>query len=81
MAKLTILDINKLKYFNRQTLIALLNSYQLHKKRVALERIKFGKNKIGGTQKDTRFFIKTLLKADLEATKELGFSLTENQNE
>ena len=72
--KVTFFNISKLKYFSTGTLKKLLNSDDFINKRVTMD-----KDMVGGTQKDTRLFIKELIKQDKEATKELGISITKDQ--
>ena len=73
--KVTFFDVSKLKYFSNDTIKKLLNSSDFINKRVAMD-----KGMVGGTQKDTRIFIKELIKQDKEATKELDVSVTKDQN-
>jgi len=72
--KVTFFNISKLKYFSIGTIKKLLNSDDFINKRVTMD-----KDMVGGTQKDTRLFIKELIKQDKEATKELGISITKDQ--
>ena len=73
--KVTFFNVSKLKYFSNDTIKKLLNSDDFINKRVVMD-----KDMVGGTQKDTRLFIKKLIKQDKEATKELGVSVTKDQN-
>ena len=69
--KATFFDLGKLKYFSLKTIKDLLDSYDFRNKRLALEN-----GKVGGTQKDTKMFIKKLIQNDIDAGKELGIKKT-----
>jgi len=72
--KVTSFDITKLKYFSKDTIISLLKSIDFRNKRVSIDN-----NTVGGTQKDTRLFIKKLIDSDKKSTEELGFKQTKDQ--
>jgi len=72
--KVTTFDMKKLKYFSSDTIKKFLNSIDWRNKRISQDN-----NIVGGTQKDTRLFIKALIKADKLSTKELGFGETKEQ--
>jgi len=72
--KVMFFELKKLKYFSKRTIKDLLFSQEF-----AVARISIDKGKVGGILTDTKRFIRSLIKQDIESTKELGFDFTKDQ--
>jgi hypothetical protein len=73
---LSVIEIDKLKYFPKNALLKLLNNSPYN--RLAYDGTK---NIVGGVKNQLLLFIKDLIKKDEESTKELGWKLTPEQQE
>ena len=72
--KVAVFDVKKLKAISSITIKRLLDTYKFRDKRIAYE-----KDRVGGTQQDTRLFIKDLIELDKNATKENKMKITKDQ--
>ncbi len=76
--KATFFEIDKLKSISLRTIKKLLDSFPWRDKRIIYDD---KENIVGGTQKDTREFIKALIQLDKDATEELGMKTSKEQLE